>query len=795
MNPTISRILFSVFVFTTFISHLEAESAAVPTPRVLQAGLVAPNILGITIEDGTLIRGGQAPYAQEPGDTVKVPDSTYTPMNTPQLWRKGAFVGWLLEDGKTIGYPDQTEGFLASTEWLEQASSFTIQASGDPRFAQGGHPTKVFRKSMPHTTARRVTSVPLAKPGSVHHTVYLQLAEPWTRGVEYQISFPTDLLPLNVTISDRLESEAIHVNQVGFHPLDEPKVAFLSCWLGTGGAVPRTDTTPFHLLDAAGQEVFRGNGTITTRAQDNESLPNQPRNLNLTDVVLMDFTSVKTPGTYRLVVPGIGSSYPIVIAEDVWSNTFTHVMKGFYHQRSGLELKPPYTNFHRPRNMHPADGVKIFQSTCTLMDSRNGLDARGTDGNNFENLVKGGTDEQLGPEAWGGYADAGDWDRRIQHLEASRLQLDLLLEGGEQVAQVQLSIPENTNQLPDVLDEVLWNLDFYRRIMTPAGGVRGGIESEEHPKDGEGSWQESWTRYAYAPDVWSSYLFSASAARCAHYADGKYPEVTELYRAAGLKAMAWAEAELARLPADYLAFKSRYGVNAALIAKVRSLAAADLYRLTGDKKWHDLFLETFNARHEEAAWAYLQTRRERDPAMVERCQKQLIRSAETILNEQQKVGFRWSRRGPGDELWKWGLFSRPEGGDILVRAWRLTGEPRFRQGMVLAAQMGLGANPNNVVYTSGLGRNPMRNVFYHDTLCLGLESPDGLVAFGPVNPDTPASSMFSQIKSVSAFFVPAYTEWPQTEFCLDTGRVHMIDEHTPDGSTGQAAYLWGSLAH
>ena len=180
---------------------------------------------------------------------------------------------------------------------------------------------------------------------------------------------------------------------------------------------------------------------------------------------------------------------------------------------------------------------------------------------------------------------------------------------------------------------------------------------------------------------------------------------------------------------------------------------------------------------------------------MELCRSELIRAADRVLGEQQKVGFRWSRRAPGDEDWKWGLFSRPEGGDVLVRAWRLTGEPRFRRGMVLAAQMGVGANPNNVVYTSGLGRNPMRNVFYHDTLCQGIEFPAGLVAFGPINPTTSTSGMFSQIKAVVPSFVPAHAEWPQTEFCVDTGRVHVIDEHTPDGSTGQAAYLWGSLAY
>jgi endoglucanase len=596
-----------------------------------------------------------------------------------------------------------------------------------------------------------------------------------------------------VKISDQLESEAIHANQVGFAPGDEAKVAFMSCWLGTGGALIQSDRTPFYIVDKQSKVVFKGNGTITKRNSDNESTEENPRNLNLTDVVMFDFSEIKTPGEFRLIVPGIGSSFPITIAEGMWLKAFTHVMKYFYIQRSGLELKPPYTNFNRPRNIHPADGVKITQSTLTLMDSNNGLRARGPEMGSFKALSDGDTGQEIGPDAWGGYADSGDWDRRIQHLQATRLHLDLLLEGGELFSKIKLDIPESGNGMPDILNEALWNLDFYRKLMTPEGGVRGGIEAEEHPKTGEGSWQESWHHFAYAPDAWSSYLFASTAARCAHFAEGKYPQIAGLYQEAAVRAMNWAEKELIRLPEVYAGNKMRSGVSE-ILSQVRNLAAADLYRCTGSKRWHELFLETFNARNSESSWVYLRTNFDLDKVKVEDCRNELIQSALQVLDEQQKVAFRWVRRKAGAENGAWGLFTRAEGSEVLIRAWQLTGDAKYRKAAILSAQMVLGANPNNMTYISGLGRNPMQHIHYYDTEVQGLETPAGLVAFGPFNPNSDNKTFNGQVQREAPYFVPEYRSWPQTEFCIDSGLVHPIDEHLPD-LTGWVVYLYGALAN
>ena len=167
--------------------------------------------------------------------------------------------------------------------------------------------------------------------------------------------------------------------------------------------------------------------------------------------------------------------------------------------------------------------------------------------------MKGRTDAVV-PDAWGGYMDAGDWDRRIQHLIVSRYLLELADTFPETFRGVKLNIPESGSGLPDVVSEALFNLDCYRRMQTADGGIRGGIESSEHPREGEGSWQESLEVLAYAPDVWSSHWYAGVAARAALVLRDVRPDLSQVYRDSALRAMEFAEQHWAELgepkPAD-----------------------------------------------------------------------------------------------------------------------------------------------------------------------------------------------------------------------------------------------------
>jgi endoglucanase len=194
----------------------------------------------------------------------------------------------------------------------------------------------------------------------------------------------------------------------------------------------------------------------------------------------MDFSAFSTPGRYRVLVEGIGTSYPFPIAREVWGDAFKVSMAGLLHHRSGIELGPPFTEYKRPRTMHPADGFKVFQLNITRLDGE--ADKVNAD------LQKGTEGRKLEPDAWGGYMDAGDWDRRSQHLSVTYDLLELFELFPAHFKNVKLALPpsEARNTLPDILDEARWNLDFYKRLQLPDGGVRGGVEQTAHPSPRRG---------------------------------------------------------------------------------------------------------------------------------------------------------------------------------------------------------------------------------------------------------------------------------------------------------------------
>ena len=92
----------------------------------------------------------------------------------------------------------------------------------------------MFRKTKPSDFAR-VETWPFQAP--LRHVIYLKGPKPFQEGKRYRIRFARGTLPEQAFVCDsaRLRSEAVHVSHLGFRPDDPAKVAFLSCWLGSGG--------------------------------------------------------------------------------------------------------------------------------------------------------------------------------------------------------------------------------------------------------------------------------------------------------------------------------------------------------------------------------------------------------------------------------------------------------------------------------------------------------------------------------------------------------------------------------
>lgn len=781
-------LLYCLFLLAAGVYAPQASDS----PRITHLGAAAPDILEITVEAGRVELGRQVPYVRQEGDII-------------EKWAKHQKGGFLKRDGKRVGgivgpggkflRPfDRLIGKPLDTEWADKPESYRLSSPDDSDYRAETAPTAVHRKSRPSNLAQIDV---FDFEAQMEHLLYLKLPKPLKAGKRYRLTFAGERLPARAFAFEpsRMRSEAVHVNQIGFRPDDPIKIAYLSCWMGKGGGVKYAPGTRFQILEEGSNRAVHEGRIRLSRAADDKTEDAYNRNYNGTDVYAIEFTPLNRPGRYQVYVEGIGCSFPFEIGADVWRKAFIVSARSFYHQRSGIPLQPPYTTFRRPRPFHPDDGTIVYHSTTGLIDSGNGLNAKGTDQDNFGNLVAGKTD-QIVPNAWGGYFDAGDWDRRIQHLEATRLLLELAELFPGYFATVSLHIPETGNGLPDIVNEALWNLDFFRRLQTPEGGIRGGIESEEHPQYGEASWQETLTVMAYAPDCWSSFIYAGDAARAAFWLQSRRPALAKVYRESALKAMAWAEQ-------DYQIRRSEtlpHEVNDA-----RNLAALELFRLTGEKRWHDLFLETTvfkepnrplfawkQHQQSDAAFLYLRTRRPgMDETVRKNCLNALERAAADCLTATQRSAFGWAKNAG---LWQpvgWGVLAVPQA-IHLVRAHAVTGRSEYLRAAVLAAQTGAGANPRNLCYTTGLGSRSPRNPLVVDSRMAGMPLPPGITVYGPMDASIIKDSW--EVKLIDRFADPKTLDWPVTEAYFDIYWLPNSCEFTVMQTLGPNAYVWGYLA-
>ncbi|MGG6266060.1 glycoside hydrolase family 9 protein [Leptolyngbya sp. AN03gr2] len=761
----------------------EVDAGNMPQIKVNQAYLVKPDILAVQINTGEIIHAKQTPYKPQAGDKIEQP----RPFENDWVIRNGKAIGSLVGKQRNVFYPfDQFVASPFDPQWADRVTSYRITSSEDSTYSSKLNPTTVYRKSKP-TDMARVGQWKFEFP--MMHTMYLKLPSPLKPGKTYQINFPNSkVAPLSFKYEpNTTRTEAIHVSHIGFAPQDPAKVAFLSTWMGNGGRLEYGAGLGFSVIDEkTNQKIFTGKTQLSRTSQENED--RRGRNYSHTNVYWMDFTNVQTPGKYRVCIDAIGCSFSFEIRPDVWRNAFYTSARGLYHQRSGIALKEPYTQWTRPRPFHPDDGTVVYESTAPLSSVDQGIGSA-----EFVKKLSESETTRVVPNAWGGYFDAGDWDRRIQHVEVSRHLLELAELFPGYFDRVSLNLPESKDGLPDLINEALWTLDFFRRMQTADGGIRGGIQSQRDPRLGEASWQESYRAYAYAPDMWSSYMYAGAAARAANALKSRDAKLSQTYQESALRAMAYAEREAAKNPGGKSERDSR------------NLAALELYRLTGDSSWHQLFLQTTvfkNPQKDVFVWdehdqrdaAFLYARLPKnlvDATVQQNTLNALIRDADVAISVGNQTAFKWSKELPYMPL-GWGTGLGAPKALSMIRAHYLTQDRKYLRSSVLATQFALGANPDNMTYTTGIGYRSPKNPMVFDQRVQGIAPPPGITVYGPYDPtfysDTWTIDLFKDV------IFPAPIEWPATESYLDIFFFPMAAEFTVMQSISPTAYLWGYLA-
>jgi len=222
-------------------------------------------------------------------------------------------------------------------------------------------------------------------------------------------------------------TDAIRLNQIGFYP-QAPKVA----------VVPGEASGSFTVTTPDGkQTLFTGQ---LSEVRTNDLSSKQTR--------LADFSAFTRPGNFVLNVPGLGVSYPFVIAPNVHQKVAIGSIKGFYFQRVSTALPAKYAGaWARPAG-HPDTEVLVHSSAASPQRPAGTVISS--------------------PRGW---YDAGDYNKYIVNSGITMGTLLSLYEDYPAYCQsLQTNIPESGNALPDLLDELLWNLRWMLTMQDPADG-------------------------------------------------------------------------------------------------------------------------------------------------------------------------------------------------------------------------------------------------------------------------------------------------------------------------------------
>lgn len=769
-------------------------------PVIAETYLAAPDVIALAIEAQTIAPSQLVKYEPRPGDVKqeeKWPDGgAANGVRRAKLIRDGKEFGML--QGRDLDWlfiPERIDGDPFLDFVADDAGRYTVTSPDDPAFAAGVKPTALWRKTKP-TNVRMPWGA-----FSTRHRLYLKLPARIQAGRTYEVRTEA----INVKVPNprftadfaRLPSESVHVNQNGYRPDDPCKQAILSVWLGTGGACRFPDGLAFSLVDEVNRApVFSGKVETVMEVDGSERLWTVPaKNHARTAVYRMDFGAFTTPGTYRVCVEGVGCSLPFEIGRGAWERAFLTQMKGLYNNRSGIEIGPPYSEFRKPRDFHPDDGAVVTRTAFDVQD-KGQFDTKGIPAGDTGEAVK---------NAWGGYHDAGDWNpRRVTHMITTLAQLELVELHPGYFNQLRLSIPP-TPGIPDVITEALWEIDCFRRLQLPDGGIPFGIESQVDPMSGEVSWLSTQHLYVLAPTMRDSWLYAAVAGRAAKVLRPLKAELAQVYQDSAARACAWAEAEHARRSAA----KTLDQVHDLWQAvDARNLAALVLYDLTGERAYHDTFLATTCLKNPgedlcawgkniqtDAAFLYARLDEARTDAQIRRnARAAVLRLADFSLAYAAGNSFGITCREKGRPMFA-GFFS-VSGGMEVARAHFLTGRREYLAGAVRSCQFGLGCNPNNLVYTTGLGSNPVRNPLHLDARTSGQPVPPGITVFGNSDYWNHRGGFWDinlhAVNQPETLWPNAY-DWPLQEAYFDVWILVSANEFVID-TWQQNVFVWGYLA-
>ena len=282
-----------------------------------------------------------------------------------------------------------------------------------------------------------------------------------------------------------------------------------------------------------------------------------------------DFSEITRPGRYRVVdVDNALASDAFEIGADVYKPVLRDAFKAFYYQRAGFEKREPFV----------APGYADRASHLGR-----GQDPEAT-------LYSAPGDTGTARDLRGGWYDAGDYNQYTSWTANYASSLLNSYQENPAAWTDDMGIPESGNGIPDVLDEVLWGVDWLRRMQNADGSMLSVLGRAEGSPPSKADGPSRYGPANTSATVTAAGTFAQAAEVFARH-EGLQGHVADL-RARALKADAWARANpdttfynnSAEHGSEGLA-AGQQEVEGERLDKKRLIAATQLYGLTGESRF------------------------------------------------------------------------------------------------------------------------------------------------------------------------------------------------------------------
>jgi endoglucanase len=494
------------------------------------------------------------------------------------------------------------------------------------------------------------------------------------------------------------KGSAVHINQVGYRA-DAPKVALIyACPSGK-----------FSLVDCrSGKVVFAG-----------KTSKNAYWTAAGGDVCRADFSSFKVPGRYLIKV-GKVSSFPFNIgAHGAYDSLTVSAIKAYYLWRASTDIQSRYAAFggydYARAAGNPDTSVFVHPDVAsTVLPAGSRLSSPG------------------------GWYDAGDYDKYTVsacvtlHSLASAYDLN-----PDYFRHLDLNIPESDDEVPDILNEMMWEYKWLLTMQDADGSVFCKVSSLRFSKMVMPSADTS-RRYMMGKSTAAALNFAAAMAIASRiYApyEAQYPGFSQKVLSAAERAFAWAMAN------NKLVFHNPEGVNTGeysddLIADKFFWAESELFVTTHSRKYYDML--AFPAVYDLPRWEVvdgfgLYSLAMHSAELPDFVNKDYIRNSFRHFADSISFNMRNSVGGVPLLKFEWASNSLVAmNGAWLGLAYRLFGNPDYRLNAYSCFDYLLGNNVTDYCFVTGFGSKCPQNVHDRRSFSDGIPGAlPGYLAGGP----------------------------------------------------------------